>query len=229
MQDYLISVASRMGISMTDKQVGDFVKYYDMMIDYNSRFNLTRIVDKADAVLKHFADSLAGMQYIPNGAKCLDVGSGAGLPAIPLLIMRDDIHYTLTDSIGKKTAFLQDVVDTLSLNATVLNTRAEDLAKVRRESFDLVTARAVASMSPLCEYCLPLLKVGGSMMAYKTLPSEYDEGKNAVKVLGASLREIVPYTIPDSDYSRCLILLDKVRPTPPKYPREGGKARKSPL
>ena len=92
-----------------------------------------------------------------------------------------------------------------------------------------MTARAVASMSPLCEYCLPLLKVGGRMIAYKTLPSEYDEGANAVKVLGAQLREIVPYTIPDSDYSRCLILLDKVRPTPPRYPREGGKARKSPL
>ena len=229
MKDYLLSVVNRMGISMSDVQLDKFCRYYDMIIDYNSRFNLTRIVDERDAVLKHFADSLAGLEHIPSHAKCLDVGSGAGLPAIPLLIMREDIHYTLTDSIGKKTNFLEAVVRELSLNATVLNTRSEDLAKTSRESFDIVSARAVASMSPLAEYCLPLLKVGGTMISYKTYPNEYDEGANAVKVLGATLDKIVPYSIPDSDYTRCLILLKKVRPTPLRYPREGGKARKSPL
>ena len=219
-----------MGLTPVPERIDMMMRYYRMMIEANSRFNLTRITSEQDAVVKHFADSLTASPYIPEGATLCDIGSGAGFPAVPLAIMRPDLRITMVDSVGKKADFLQKVTDELPLpHCRVLNMRAEDLAGSERESFDAVTARAVAPMNTLAEYCMPLVKKGGIFVAYKTRQSDFDEGARAIALTGGRLSRAVEMTLPMSDIGRCIILIDKVSPTPAKYPRPAGKPRKSPL
>lgn len=210
-----------------------FLLFYKLLEESNRKYNLTAITQEKEVFFKHFLDSVAGESLFERGASVVEVGSGAGFPSVPLKILRDDLHFTLIESTGKKCGFLHTIVDNLGLkNVTVLNMRAEEAGKVDnlREKFDICTARAVARLNTLAEYCLPLVKVGGKMVAYKgTDESEIEEGKRAVKLLGGGDIYAERYELPENMGSRTLVWTKKIAPTPEKYPRGNGKERRNPI
>lgn len=228
MKRLLISTLLNADIEISEEQASNLAQFFDILTETNKHLNLTRIVSPEDAVEKHFRDSLEGVGYI-NGTKLLDVGSGGGFPAIPLSVMRPDIEVTMIDSTGKKVDFLNSVCKALSLNAHAEHQRAEEYANTQnRESFDVVTARAVASLPTLLEYCIPFVKVGGRFIAYKTDEEELSYAQKALDTLGARLHSTVPYTVSGGD-RRILFIFEKIAPTPPKYPRGQGKPRQKPI
>ena len=210
-----------------------FEAYRALILEYNQRYNLTTILEEKDMYYKHFLDSVAGVDFFKKGAKVAEIGSGAGFPSIPLKILRDDLSFDLFESVGKKCEFLQAVVDNLHLsNVHIYNIRAEDAAKDKkfREKYDHATARAVARMNTLSEYCLPFVKVGGSFIAYKSGDvEEIKEAESAYKELGAKCETVFPYFLPENYGERVIAVVKKVKPTSPRYPRGQGKERKSPL
>jgi len=182
---------------------------------------------------KHFLDSAAGMDLFTENAKVAEIGSGAGFPSVVLKILREDLSFDLFESVGKKCEFLKVVVDKLGFtDVRIHNIRAEDGAKdiAFRERFDYVTARAVARMNTLCEYCMPFVKLGGKFVAYKSGDvSEIEEAQNAYKILGGKLVGVKAYSLPENYGSRVLAVVEKIKNTPAKYPRGQGKERKNPL
>ena len=206
-----------------------FVKYQEMLIETNKKFNLTSIDDPKEIKIKHFEDSLTIKNYINKGMKVLDIGSGAGFPGIPLRIEKE-FDLTLIDSVNKKVNFMNEVIEELGLdNTRAIHVRAEDFAKDHREEFDLVISRAVANLSTLLEYGLPFLKVGGIFIAMKgpKAEEEIEEAQNALKILGGELINID--TIDLHGNTRKNILIKKVRSTKKKYPRGKNQAKKNPL
>lgn len=218
------------GIELSDKQLESFEKYYDLLVFYNSKFNLTAITEREEVIKKHFIDSVLGVDNLV-GNKLIDIGSGGGFPAIPIKIMKNDLSVTLLEATGKKCEFLKTVIKELNLeNIEVINNRAEILAKdpLYRENFDLCSARAVARLNTLLEYCMPFVKVGGKFVSYKgDSTDEVLEAQNAVKILGGKLIEVKNYLLDGA--KRSLIVIKKEKPTDKKYPRGNGKERKSPL
>ena len=208
-----------------------FDEFYRFLLEQNAAFNLTAIVKEEEVFHKHFLDSLAGEQYLERGARVAEVGSGAGFPSVPLLLVREDVNFTLIESTGKKCAFLKKVVEKFHLNAEVVQMRAEEAGKdaAFREQFDVVVARAVAPLAPLCEYCLPLVKVGGEMIAWKGSEDEAPSARSAALKLGGEGLCSVFYELPAGYGARSLVFCKKVRPTPAAYPRGQGKERKQPL
>ncbi len=210
-----------------------FEEFRTLLLEYNEKYNLTTILEEKDMFYKHFVDSVAGESLFKTGARVAEIGSGAGFPSIPLKIIRPDICFDLFESVGKKCEFLRVVVDKLGLsNMNIYNFRAEECARDSkyRESYDFATARAVARMNTLSEYCLPFVKVGGSFVAYKSGDTEeITEAQTAYKMLGAKLKEIKRYTLGENYGERTLVIVEKVKPTPPRYPRGQGKERKQPL
>lgn len=215
---------------ITDRQAEQFRIYGEMLIDWNTRMNLTAITDPVEVVQKHFADSVLPMELIPKGAKVIDVGTGAGFPGVPLAIMRDDISLTLLDSLNKRITFLTELCKALDINAKCIHARAEDGGRNAelRGKFDIATSRAVAGVSPLLEYTVPFLKVGGSSLMYKgpQAAEELSGASNAMKVLGCKGR-IVSYS--PSWGERNVIIASKLSPTSKTYPRKAGTASKNPL
>ena len=229
MKDVLKSAFDRCKIHLDDQCVSTQAAFYQMLVEWNEKFNLTRIISPEDAAIKHFCDSLLGAEFI-SGRVC-DVGSGGGFPAIPLAIAKPDCHFTLVEANGKKVSFLQAACDELDLkNARVIKARAEEIPELR-ESFDVVTARAVAALNTLLEYCLPLVKVGGRFVAYKGagFGEELLAAQNAISVLGGRLLAVHEFELPDGSGSRAIIEIEKVSNTPAKYPRGQGKPRSKPL
>ena len=210
-----------------------FERFCSFLLEKNKQFNLTAIRDEAGVYEKHFADSLMGKDYFYKNAKVLEVGSGGGFPSIPLKINNESLDFTLLEATGKKCEFLKQAKELLSFeNFTVINGRAEELARDinYRESFDIVTARAVAELNVLAELCLPFLKVGGIAVFYKMKSSdELTRGKNCVALLGGEITEIKDYALYESEGERNIIIIKKVSPSPAKYPREYKKIVKSPL
>lgn len=210
-----------------------FEQYRALILEYNKRYNLTAILEEKDMYYKHFLDSAAGYELFKKDGKIAEIGSGAGFPSIVLKILRDDLSFDLFESVGKKCEFLHAVVDKLELKGMhIYNLRAEDAARDNnfREKYDHATARAVARMNTLCEYCLPFVKVGGSFIAYKSgEQEEIKEAENAYKILGAKCEKAIPYSLPENYGERLLAVVKKVKPTPLKYPRGQGKERKQPL
>ena len=204
-----------------------------LLLEYNQKYNLTAILEEKDVTFKHFLDSAAGMDLFEQGASVAEIGSGAGFPSMVLKILRDDLSFDLFESVGKKCEFLRVVVDKLQLkNVHIYNMRAEDAARDAkfREKYDCVTARAVARMNTLCEYCMPFVKVGGKFIAYKSGDkTEIDEAKTAYKVLGGKLERVYEYELPENYGERVLAVVKKTNSTPPKYPRGQGKERKNPI
>lgn len=210
-----------------------FNRFASLLTEHNKICNLTSVTDEKGVRYKHFYDSIFGEKFISNGASVVEIGSGGGFPSIPLKIVRDDLKFTLIEATAKKCRFLESVVDSLSLNCVqVLNIRAEEGAhnKNLREKFDFAVARAVAQLNTLCEYCLPYVRVGGAFIAYKgDAAEEVKSAGNAIKLLGGEIEDIVSYSLPEDFGKRSLIVIRKIKPTPPLYPRGQGKERKQPL
>ena len=224
-----------MGIPMSQGQVEQFNTYHEMLVEANARMNLTRVPeDPAEAVDRNYLDCVAPLAGgFPAANTAVDVGSGAGFPGIPLAIMLPDTRFTLVDALGKRVDFLKTVIDRLGLNAEALHLRAEDAARRDdlREGFDLAVARAVAPMNVLCEYMLPLVRVGGKMLALKGpgLDEELAQAENALRLLGGELERVQPLAIPGRDWNHRAAWIAKTAPTPQKYPRRAGTVEKKPL
>ena len=218
------------GIVINNAQKDAFEEYYKLLVYYNEKFNITAVTDREDVIKKHFIDSALGVKYVGRG-ELIDVGSGGGFPAIPLKLINDNINVTMLEATGKKCEFLKEVVKTLKLNGvTVINGRAEDYAKNMnyREKFDICTARAVARLNTLCEYCMPFVKVGGKFLSFKgEIDEELKESENAVNILGGKINVVDKYSLYDA--KRSIVVIDKIKPTDKKYPRGNGKERKNPL
>lgn len=210
-----------------------FEIFRNLLKEYNEKYNLTSITDEKEVYIKHFLDSILPENNFSYGASVIEIGSGGGFPSIPLKIVRDDLNFTLVESTGKKCEFLKAAVDKLGLNGVqVLNIRAEDGAHKEslREKFDVATARAVARLNTLCEYCLPFVKVGGRFIAYKgECAEELEESRGAVKILGGEIEKVIFYELPENCGKRTVISIKKVSATPKKYPRGRGLERKKPL
>ena len=231
----LLNRAAAMGIPMTPAQAEQFEAYHRLLAQANARMNLTRVPeDPGEAIDRNYLDCAAPLAGgFPPVQTAADVGSGAGFPGIPLAILLPQTRFTLIDALDKRVQFLQSVIDALGLNARALHMRAEEAARRPdlREGFDLVTARAVAPMNVLCEYLLPLARVGGRMLALKGpgLDEELAAAENALKLLGGQVERVQPLAIPHRDWDHRAAWIAKVAPTPDKYPRRPGAAEKKPL
>ncbi|OKZ82049.1 MAG: 16S rRNA (guanine(527)-N(7))-methyltransferase RsmG [Clostridium sp. CAG:217_53_7] len=229
---YIIDEMNKLGISLTEQQSEQLYEYYRLLVEWNSFMNLTGITEFSEVVQKHFVDSLSivkvkNMNDVDN---LIDVGTGAGFPGLPLLIARPDLDLTLADSLHKRLVFLKDVLHGCGLVAERVHARAEILGKDPdyREQYDIATARAVAPLPVLCEYCLPFVKVGGAFLALKGAEDEVAAAKCAIATLGGELEQNVSYKLPSGD-SRHLVVVRKISQTPTKYPRKPKKIDIKPL
>ena len=223
-------------VNLRDEQLNQFQKFYDLVIDWNTKINLTAITDEKEFAIKHVMDSLTlwDEEKFAGVKKILDVGTGAGFPAIPLKIFKPNVEIFLLDSLSKRVEFLKKVVAELNLEkVTCIHGRAEDLARENnfRESFDLVTARAVARLNIISEYCLPFVKIGGTFAALKgkQFLEEVAEAEHAVKILGGGKIIPVEKFLPEISDTRAVIYIEKIFSTPKKYPRKAGTPAKNPL
>lgn len=233
-KDKFIDLFSSHGMTITEEQYEKFLTYSDMLVEWNNKCNLTAILDPEGITIKHFYDSVFPFMAldIPQNAKIIDVGTGAGFPSVPLAIMRNDLKLTLLDSLNKRINFLCELTDTLEVNAECVHGRAEEFGQKAdfREKFDIATARAVASLPELCEYCLPFVKVGGYFVSLKGSNGleEISNSFNAISTLGGEVVEKNSYTLPNND-GRTLVVIKKISHTPTKYPRNKGQMTKKPL
>lgn len=224
-------------ISLTDKQINQFFRYYEMMIDWNEKVNLTAITEMKEVITKHFVDSLTLNKIVidmdEKDYMLIDVGTGAGFPGIPLKIVFPKLKVTLVDSLNKRVKFLNEVISRLELeNIKLIHGRAEDLGhdNVSRETYDICVSRAVANLATLSEYCLPFVKPGGSFISYKSgkIEVELTASKGAIKKLSGEVDDIVTFKLPNAD-ERSLIKIKKINRLNNKYPRQAGMPSKEPL
>lgn len=228
------NVFDKLELALTEKQVEQFLCYYELLIQKNKVMNLTAITEFDDVVLKHFLDSLMICKMQRLEGSLIDVGTGAGFPGIPLKIMYPDLNVILLDSLNKRIQFLNEVIQDLGLkNVEAIHGRAEDYAKqkIYREQFDLCVSRAVANLSSLAEYCIPFVKIGGYFIPYKSgkIQEELENGKKAINEFGGKLEEVKEFELPETDISRCLLQIRKINATPHKYPRKAGIPTKEPI
>ncbi len=238
-RDLLKRTAADFAVELSPLALDRFDAYAALLCEWNERMNLTGITDPYGIVIKHFLDSLTLSPLVPANAALIDVGTGAGFPAVPVAIAREDVAVTLLDSLQKRLTFLSCVCDTLGLSCRTVHARAEDGGRNAelRESFDIVTARAVAALPTLCEYCVPFVKPGGLFVAMKGPDSDIEQqaAVRAARTLGARYRTTHELTVPrhptngEETLSRRLIVFDKVNPTPKAYPRTAAKMAKAPL
>ncbi len=233
--DLLATGAREFELDLSPAQLHQFSRYADLLIEWNLRFNLTSIVDPRDIVIKHFLDSLSIVRSIPPGPlKLIDVGAGAGLPGIPIKLVRPDAALTLLEATRKKCDFLKAVIDEVQLTgAQVINDRAEEAGRLdeHREQYDIALARAVAEMPTLIEYLLPFVRVGGLALAQKSKEAANDvqRADRALTILGGRVRDVTPLSVPELNEARYLVVVEKIAQTPEKYPRRTGMPAKKPL
>lgn len=228
--EILIDYLSKNNIAFTANDIDRFQQYYDLLIEYNQKFNLTAITDNEEVQIKHFIDSLSALPYISDHSSVVDIGSGAGFPSIPLAIFRADCQFTLVDSLLKRVGFLNTVISELNLtNVSAIHSRAEDLSKSTR--YDVAVARAVAPLNILLEYIAPFIKTNGKALIYKAsgYKDELGSSANAIKILGLELTNTYTNTLFNTDIQRVLLEFVKIKPTPDIYPRGQNRPRKFPL
>ena len=221
-------------IKLNEKQKEQFFKYMNLLIEWNKKINLTAITEPKDIIIKHFLDSVTISKYIKEGSYVVDIGTGAGFPGIPLKIIREDIDIVLVDSLNKRINFLNKVIENLNLKGIfTVHDRAEEFGRKKeyREKFDVVTSRAVANLSTLSEYLLPLAKINGKCICMKgpSADDEIEQAQNAIKILGGGIEKIDCFCLPKTDFGRTIIELKKVSKTNNKYPRKAGLPSKEPM
>lgn len=226
----------KLGIILSDTQVSQFIIYYEMLTEWNTHMNLTAITEYDDVMKKHFIDSISLCRAFDvfNKVSCIDVGTGAGFPGLALKIAYPELRITLMDSLNKRIQFLDAVIEKLTLTEIeTIHGRAEDCARCDkyREKFDLCVSRAVANLSTLSEYCIPFVREGGSFISYKSekITTEIEEAENAISILGGEVIKQVEFMLPDSDIYRNLLVIEKRRKTPERYPRKAGLPTKQPI
>ena len=220
-------------LGLPTDEIPALMRYANLLVEKNKVMNLTAITDPADIATLHFLDSVALLTLADfKGKTVADVGTGAGFPGMPLRIVEPEIRLTLLDSLNKRIDFLKEVRDDLGFtDVNCVHARAEEFAAEHRESFDIVTSRAVANLQMLSELCLPLVKIGGYFLSMKSVDSEEElnAAKRAIKTLGGQVEKVVDYAIPGSDVSHRLIFIKKIAETGKKYPRAFAKIKKNPL
>jgi len=224
----------KINIELKNEKYDQFFKYMEMLIEWNEKINLTAIIKKEEIIVKHFIDSLTIFKYIEKNKTLIDVGTGAGFPGIPLKIANEDLEITLMDSLQKRLKFLEEVIKENKVkNVKIIHKRAEDAGRDKklREKYDYATARAVANMSTLAEYLLPLVKVGGKCIIMKgpNIEEELNKSKKAINILGGKIEKVEEIVLPGTDIIRNIIVLKKVKATPAIFPRKAGTPLKKPL
>lgn len=225
-----------LGIDLSEKQINQFIRYYELLVEWNEKINLTAITEYDEVMKKHFIDSISLIKAIDlrKPLSVIDVGTGAGFPGLALKIAFPDLKVTLLDSLNKRILFLNTVIQELGLqDVSTVHGRAEDFAKenLLREKFDICVSRAVANLATLSEYCLPYVKVGGSFISYKSekIQEELSYSEEAIKILGGNVHRQIEFYLPASDIYRNLFVVVKDKNTPNKYPRKAGLPGKEPL
>lgn len=232
----LLESAQALGIALSEAQTDQFMQYLSLLLEWNEKMNLTAITDPVEVVQKHFIDCISVLPHLDlqGGETMIDVGTGAGFPGVPLKIASPALQVTLLDALQKRLTFLDTLTQSLDLyDVTLVHSRAEDGGQNPdlREQFDLCVSRAVANLAVLLEYCLPFVKVGGKLAALKgpDAAQEIEQSQNALQILGGKVTAVIPITIPQTDLQHQLVLVEKIAPTPQRYPRKAGKISKKPL
>ena len=226
-----------MNISLDDTQKEQFIQFYEYLVEKNKVMNLTGITEFQEVLVKHFLDSISCVKAVDmtKVKKVMDIGTGAGFPGVPMKIAFPHIEACLLDSLKKRVNFLEETFELLKFdqNITAIHGRAEEFAKNKayREQYDLCVSRAVSNLATLSEYCLPYVKKGGYFISYKSgkVQEEAEQAKKAIEILGGKVKEIVYFQLPDSEIERSLVVIEKVKNTPGKYPRKAGTPLKEPL
>lgn len=225
-----------LGITLNDTQKNQFIQFYEYLVEKNKVMNLTGITEFQEVLVKHFLDSLACVKAVDMSKvnRIMDIGTGAGFPGVPLKIAFPHLEACLLDSLKKRVNFLEETFQLLKLeNITAIHGRAEEFAKNKayRETYDLCVSRAVSNLATLSEYCLPYVKTGGFFISYKsgTVQEEVEQAQKAVKILGGRIQDVVYFQLPDSEIQRSLVVIEKVKATPGRYPRKAGTPLKEPL
>ena len=218
-------------LNLIEKNRKKFETYFEELISYNDKVNLTAITERNDVFTKHFLDSILSIDAIPENAHIVDVGTGAGFPSLPIKIVRPDVNITMVDSLNKRVTFLNNICNKLKIKSTNVHSRAEDYAKNNREKFDVAVARAVAKLNTLLEYLLPLVKVGGIVIAYKgsNVGEEFIEAENAMNILGGKVVKSIRFDLPNNYGERHLLIIEKIKPTPKEFPRDKNQPKTKPI
>lgn len=226
----------RVSMEFNEDKYNKFMKYMELLQEWNEKVNLTAITEDEAVVKKHFIDCINAfsVEEFKNAKTIIDVGTGAGFPGIPIAIMRDDVEVTLLDALNKRINFLNIVISELGLkNVTTIHARAEEGSRevYHREAYDIATSRAVANMSMLSEFCMPYVKIGGHFIPLKgpSIEEEMEKGKNAVKILGGEIQEVREVMVEDTNLKHNLVIVKKIKSCGNKYPRNMGNIKKSPL
>lgn len=234
--DTLQKGLQQLNIPASSEVLTKFDLLKELLIDWNEKINLTAITESEEVNIKHFLDSATCLAtgYIKDGHDVIDVGTGAGFPGVPVKILNDSLNMTLLDSLNKRIKYLDDVVNKLKLrNVKLVHSRAEDggMNKLYREKYDIALSRAVAAMNVLCEYCLPFVKIGGYFICQKgpSYKEELESAAKAIDILGGKVKEVKGYNLPNSDITYYIIIVEKIKETPTKYPRKAGKPASEPI
>lgn len=233
MKNLLLSGCGKMGVDLAQETADKYIKYMNLLVEWNDKVNLTAITEEQKIITLHFLDSITPVakKLINKGDNVIDIGCGAGFPGLPIKFAEDGINLTLLDALAKRLKFIEEVLKETDTQATLVHSRAEDGArdKKHREKYDVAVSRAVANMAVLCEYCLPYVKVGGKFIALKGPSVEEELKTSAIKVLGGELEQVIDVEIPFEDLSHKIVVVKKVKPTPPQYPRKAGTPSKKPI
>lgn len=231
-RELLISSSAQQGFTISNEVADRLDKYASLLVEWNEKVNLTAITEPDEIAIKHFVDSLLLLNHIKPDASLIDVGTGAGFPSLPCKIYSDTLKLTMLDSLNKRINFLNEVCGELGVVSTNIHARAEEAGQtaICREKYDVATARAVAHLRELSEYCLPFVKVGGLFVALKgyEIEQELDEAQNAITTLGGKVKEVAKYELTGGN-KRAIVVIEKVKPTPQEYPRNKGRMNKKPL